>query len=1106
MKQHRSTPRFRKRPAVFLDVRDRRASWLKAVALLSGFGLLAWLAALAIGISAMDILPDSGRIDHVRDGTVAAEAGAGRPGLPLVDPTCPGAARTVTPPEAFLQSPGDLAVSALRQDCTPLGGLLVNALEIDPLAGRVDWADRSSVETVLRTLAANGAHPSVELVALLPLPETASGVPSVLEDPGVRAGLVADLIARIGESGAAGVCLYPNGFQFVHLDGLRALLTELSVALPPGATSCLIADASGPLWRDGGVIGAVDSVVLRAFREPEAGTPPGPLAPQDWFDGLIDEARAAMDGDKLRVALGAFGYLWTDGAPGPLRLSYAEAMRLAARAGGKIVVDPASLNTQLSFTDAQGRRSEIWLLDAVSVHNQLLSLTDRGAARRLLWPVGSEDPGAWPLLARGRGPITPGLLETVSLDDVILYVGDGPFRKIVELARIGQRRIAVDPGTRRIVSVAYDAIPRPFTVNRYGALSGKVVALTFDDGPDAAYTAEILDVLKLRQVPATFFVIGANVVQSPDLVRRMVDEGHEVGSHTFFHPGNENTGADRLRLELNAVQRLLASISGRVTYLFRTPYGRSEGPMSASEAEQQLIFESAGLVVAGGDIVPRDWEGLGAEAIVEEVMRSLPASGGQVVVLHDAGGDRSATVAAVPLLIDRLRAAGYDFVPLSRFIGLTRDEVMPLAADRLTPLDLASLVALSALGHALVWVFWGGIAFGLLRSLMVLGLSLLRRRHPVDDGPAVSAVVVIPAFNEELVVGDAIRAALASDYPDLRVIVVDDGSTDDTAGAVLRDFGTDPRVRLIRQPNGGKWSALNAAYAEIDAEIVVAVDADTLLDPDAVGLLAAHFRDPRVGAVAGTVVVGNRRGLLPRLQALEYTTAQNIDRRAAERLNAMLVVPGAIGAWRAEAVRKTGLYTPDTTTEDADLTIAVIRAGYRVVFEDRAVSTTDAVDTLHGFMKQRLRWTFGMMQTAWKHRRAARTAGAVGRLALPDLWLTGIGLGLIAPIIDAVALGALVTAVTDLAQGQPLTGADMPVLMIAGWLMLPLMDVLVMLTAFAFDRRAPWSLVLLAPVQRLIYRPLLYVTVYRAVGLALAGHIAGWGKLIRRGRVERPAA
>jgi cellulose synthase/poly-beta-1,6-N-acetylglucosamine synthase-like glycosyltransferase len=230
--------------------------------------------------------------------------------------------------------------------------------------------------------------------------------------------------------------------------------------------------------------------------------------------------------------------------------------------------------------------------------------------------------------------------------------------------------------------------------------------------------------------------------------------------------------------------------------------------------------------------------------------------------------------------------------------------VKPFAADLLTPLDRAYYVTLSTLGHALVWIFWGAIAIGVARTLFVLAFALSRRRHAVEpSGPPVRVAIVIPAYNEELVIADAIRAALASDYPDIRVIVVDDGSTDDTAAIVQRDFGDDTRVHLIQQANGGKWSALNAAYAKLEAEVVVAVDADTVLDHGAVRLLAGHFADPRVGAVAGTVKVGNRHGLLQRLQALEYITAQNFDRRAAERLNAMLVVPGSIGAWRAEAVR-----------------------------------------------------------------------------------------------------------------------------------------------------------------------------------------------------------
>lgn len=1107
MALERIRKRSRKRHPVFLDVRQRRALWLKIGGSLAGFALLAWLTTVATGIYLLEILPGSAKLDQLRQRPEVQE--------PAEDydaefASCPGgmagtsdAARAAT--VAYLRTAEDLAFATFRRDCTAFGGVLVEALAIDAAAQTVGWLDRPSLDGALHEIAGAGLAPAVELVAMLPLPTLSGDERSVLDDPGARGRLVAGLRDRAAEMDASGVCLYAYVFDFGHLQGLRQLLRDLRAGLPADRSTCLVANAEGPLWRDTGVISAVDSVVLRAFREPAADAPPGPLSPQGWFEDLIDDGIAAMGPDKLRVALGSFGYLWIEDAPAPVQLSFVEAMHLAAKTGATIAVDAASLNTRITFADAEGRAGEIWLLDAVSLHNQAVSLGRKGVTGRLLWSMGLEDPAAWPVLAAGGGLIPAGRLETVAYPDVIRYVGQGPFRTVIERAQAGQRSFQRDARTRLIRSVGYATLPRPFTVERYGALAAKVVALTFDDGPDDPYTVQILDVLKDEKVAATFFVIGANVVQYPDLVRRIFDEGHEIGSHTFFHPESTGLSAERLRLELNALQRLLASVTGRTTYLFRAPYGRSEGPMARTEAEQQIIVEEAGLVVAGGDIVPRDWEQMTAEDIVDYVMENRTGPDAQVIVMHDAGGDRSATAAAVPLLIKRLRDEGYKFVPLSSFLALSRDDVMPVARDMLTPLDQAYYATLSAVGHALIWIFWVGIGLGVARTLLVLSLALLRRRHQVSAGARpLRVAVVIPAYNEEPVIADGIRAALASDYPDLSVIVVDDGSTDATALVVQREFGGDARVRLLRQANGGKWSALNLAYANLAAEVVVAVDADTILDPGAVRLLAGHFADPAVGAVAGVVKVGNRHSLLPRLQALEYITAQSIDRRAAECLNAMLVVPGSIGAWRVEAVRKVGLYSAETLTEDADLTIAVIRAGYRVVFDERAISTTDGTETVRAFMKQRLRWTFGMMQATWKHRRAAKTAKGVGLFTIPDLWLTGIGLGLIAPIVDAMVVGAVVTAVIAAAQGQPLQATDASLWILAGWVALPLLDLAVILAAFAFDRREHWSLILLAPLQRLVYRPLLYVTVYRAVWTALAGRIAGWGKLIRLRRVGRP--
>ncbi|MCT8329531.1 glycosyltransferase [Acidimangrovimonas sediminis] len=1103
--------RSHQRHPVFQDARHRRARVLKILATLSAFTLLTWVTAFATGIYYIDILPENAKLDHIRLGTATVEA----PAAPGPAPECVGdplaatdllAAGARAPVSAYLRVVPPGALTALAGHCQDIDGVLAEWLRIDAATQTAEWLGETEPAAALSEVRQNAPDIGIELVAVLAFPAVDDGGTAVLDQPAARARIATELAARVAGGAYAGACLYPAPGQYRDLTGLRALLAEVGKALPDGVTSCLVTDADGTLWRDAGLVAAVDTLVLRGFSPPGPDTPPGPLAPQAWFEALLADALAAVGPDKLRLALGSLAYRWTDGVPDPAPLSFAEAMRLAHQHQAVIETDPATLNTRIAFTDADGRRSEIWALDAVSIHNQLQALGGQALAGIALWGVGQEDPGVWTLLRRAPALPPVSAIETVSFADQVVYAGDGPFRRIAETAAPGQRRFFHDPATGLITGQAWDILPRPVTVERYGARTDRTVALTFDDGPDPVFTADILDILHRSGVPATFFVVGGNMAGNPDIVRRMVAEGHEVGSHTFLHPEGEDLWLIRAQIELNAFQRLLAGVTGRTTYLFRTPYGRSEGPVTEAEATQQAIYETEGYVVAGADVVPRDWEGMTAGEIAGYVLAEVRDDRGQVIILHDAGGDRSSTVAALPLIIDGLRERGFRFVPLSAFLGLTRDEVMPIAADPLTPLDRASFATAAGIGHALVWVFWVAVVVGAARSSLVLLLALLRRRHPARlSDPPPGVTVAIPAYNEELVIAEAVGAALASGYPGLRVIVVDDGSTDDTAGAVLRGYGQDRRVRLIRQKNGGKWSALNAALAVAETEIIVAVDADTLLDAGAVAALAAHFADPRIGAVAGNVKVANRRGLLPRFQALEYITAQNIDRRAAERLNAIMVVPGAIGAWRTAALRKVGGYSPDTITEDADLTVSVLRAGYRVAFEERALSLTDAPETLPAFMKQRLRWSFGMMQTAWKHRRAARTARGVGLFTLPDLWLTGIGMGLLAPLADAVLIAAIAGAALDALQGQPPAPGDGRLAMILGWAILPLLDLAVALTAFRFERRERLSLLLLLPVQRVLYRPLLYITVYRAVGHALAGRIAAWGKLARSGGVGTTA-
>src|SRR5262249_5353094 len=208
------------------------------------------------------------------------------------------------------------------------------------------------------------------------------------------------------------------------------------------------------------------------------------------------------------------------------------------------------------------------------------------------------------------------------------------------------------------------------------------------------------------------------------------------------------------------------------------------------------------------------------------------------------------------------------------------------------------------------------------RVLWVTALALLaaRKQRALPDAPDLSVSVLIAAYNEHNVITRTVRAALDGDRPPAEVIVVDDGSTDGTAEALAPLLREEPRVRLLRQANAGKAAAMNRALAESRGEVLVCLDADTVIAASAIGRLVRHFADRSVGAVAGNVKVGNPMNLWTLWQSIEYVVSQNLDRRGNALINAVTVVPGAIGAWRREAVAGAGGYLADTLAEDMDLT------------------------------------------------------------------------------------------------------------------------------------------------------------------------------------------
>jgi cellulose synthase/poly-beta-1,6-N-acetylglucosamine synthase-like glycosyltransferase len=363
----------------------------------------------------------------------------------------------------------------------------------------------------------------------------------------------------------------------------------------------------------------------------------------------------------------------------------------------------------------------------------------------------------------------------------------------------------------------------------------------------------------------------------------------------------------------------------------------------------------------------------------------------------------------------------------------------------------------------------------------------VRRRPSGKRGDWPQVAVIIPAYNEAVGIARTIRSVAASRYPDLEIVVVDDGSTDATASIVARL--AIPRVHIIRQDNGGKAAALNTGVEHTDAEIVVMVDGDTLFEPDTLQRLVEPLtRDPDVGAVSGNTKVGNRTHLLGRWQHIEYVMGFNLDRRMYEVLQCTPTVPGAIGAFRREVLDEVGGVPGDTLAEDTDLTLAIGRTGRRIVYADDARAWTEAPSTLGALWRQRYRWSFGTMQAVWKHRGAMlsrdRRERRIGRRALPYILLFQVALPIAAPLVDLLSLYGIVFGDA--------------VRVLAVWTVFNLVQLGIAAFGFRLDReplRPLWAL----PLQQFVYRQLMYLVIIESTLSALKGARAGWRPVPRTG-------
>ena len=682
------------------------------------------------------------------------------------------------------------------------------------------------------------------------------------------------------------------------------------------------------------------------------------------------------------------------------------------------------------------------------------------------------------------------------------------------------RRTATGDRHGLIRDERYDAFPTPYVVSKTGYQPHEV-ALTFDDGPDAKWTPRILDILEAKRAPATFFVIGENALAHPLNLKRILDDGDEIGNHSYTHPNMALVSPRGTRIELNTTQRLVEAYTGRAMRLARIPYFGDAEPTTEDELLPVLRAQQAGYINVGLHADSEDWTRPGVQAIVDNTLDAVDQNSPDgnksrnIVLLHDSGGDRAQTVAALPAIIDGLRARGYTIVPASQLASLSPTQVNPpisgsdLVAVRF---DISIFLIIAGINALLKFLFFVAIFVGTVRAVILAVLAIrsnLQRNRPV--APAIDpdrfVSVLIPAFNEARVIEQSVRRVLASEQVAVEVIVIDDGSHDDTSAIVERAFAGEPRVRLLTLENGGKARALNRGLAVATGDVVVALDADTQFEATTIARLARWFADGQVGAVAGNAKVGNRVNLVTRWQAVEYVTAQNLERRALSRFDAITVVPGAVGAWRRAALDDVGGYPHDTLAEDQDLTIAIQRRGWLVEYDVDAVAWTEAPESFGALAKQRFRWAFGTLQCLWKHRRILRERRPAGLalVGIPQAWLFQIGFALISPLIDlALAISIVSTIVRVHQHGWAQTQSDV-LRMGVYWLAFTAVDAICGRVAYGLEPRESRFARFLLLAQRFVYRQIMYSVVVRAVSSAVRGPWVGWGKLERSGRVASPA-
>jgi cellulose synthase/poly-beta-1,6-N-acetylglucosamine synthase-like glycosyltransferase/spore germination protein YaaH/peptidoglycan/xylan/chitin deacetylase (PgdA/CDA1 family) len=870
-----------------------------------------------------------------------------------------------------------------------------------------------------------------------------------------------------------------------------------------------------------------DYIFLMAYDQHSELSDPGDISHEQWVEKQLDEICNKIPSEKVILLLACYGYDWPEQSVGK-PVTYQQAIANANRFHAKVTFNPISSNLNYTYKDELSVNHKVYFTDAATNFNLIRRADDWGIAGVAVWRMGAEDGRLWTFISKDlsidslkKTGINMSRLTRVGLNDRIDYSGEGEILDLVSTPKEGKINIHLDTTNFLITGQQYVVLPTKYSIRRYG-LQEKKIVLSFDDGPDPVYTPQILNILEKYKVPASFFVVGIMAEQNMGLVAKEYNLGFEIGNHTFFHPDMSKVGPDRVKFELNATRKIIECVTGHSTILFRPPFNADAEPATSAEILPVAQSRAENYINIGENIDPQDWQpGITADSIFNAVVHQRDK--GNIILLHDAGGNRDATIAALPRIIEYFKKNGYEFTTIANLIGKQKSELMPaVRSDADSGFsgsgDYLFLNVLAYGNLTLNFIFILAIILAILRSVFIAVLAVRHKRNSIKEAslliqnPSEMVSVIIPAYNEEVTVVQSLRSLLKSNYPNIEFIFVDDGSKDSTYELVKESFSADPRIKIFSKPNGGKASALNFGIAKATADYVVCIDADTQLKNNAITELMRYFYREEIAAVAGTVKVGNANNLITKWQSIEYITAQNMDRRAFDVLNTITVVPGAIGAFRKSVISEVGGFTTDTLAEDCDLTMRILKAGYIVKNSDTAVAFTEAPETVNMLLKQRLRWSFGVMQSFYKNRKTLfnKKYGYFGMVGMPNILVYQIILPLFSPLADLFMLISLIGGLFSLASVNSLNAEGISSIMSLNngfgqmlfyYCIFIIVDLFFAGIAFRMEKAKYKNLLYIIP-QRFYWRQLMYVVLFRSIRKALRGELEGWGALKRTGNVR----